>query len=67
MQRNIYIIHGYTANPAAYWFPWLKREVKESLNQHIEILAIRKGKHFIDRDNIKTLPTVYEELCLMCK
>lgn len=37
---NIYVIHGYTANTEANWFPWLKKEVEKNLNQQITILAM---------------------------
>ncbi|MFK4565895.1 RBBP9/YdeN family alpha/beta hydrolase [Enterococcus sp. UD-01] len=40
MKEKIFLIHGYTANPEANWFPWLKAEVKKQLKQEIAILKM---------------------------
>ncbi|MBE0344504.1 serine hydrolase family protein, partial [Paenibacillus sp. 28ISP30-2] len=28
-QKQVYIIHGYTASPADHWFPWLQDKLQE--------------------------------------
>ncbi|MTD38709.1 serine hydrolase family protein [Erwinia sp. CPCC 100877] len=40
MKDKLFLIHGYTASPAANWFPWLKEEVKKQFNQEMTVLKM---------------------------
>jgi predicted alpha/beta hydrolase family esterase len=40
MMTPAYLIHGYGANPAANWFPWLQRKAEQELQQALEILPM---------------------------
>lgn len=34
--KTVYIIHGFQANPASHWFPWLKRQLnRRHITAHI--------------------------------
>ncbi|WRS28136.1 alpha/beta hydrolase [Oscillospiraceae bacterium MB08-C2-2] len=50
MNNHIYLIHGYTANPSANWFPWLKKEVNEKLNQGINLLEMPNSNNPIPEE-----------------
>lgn len=53
--KQIYLIHGYTASPTANWFPWLKRKVNHDLHQKITLLTMPNP------DN--PIPAKWDEYC----
>ncbi|WP_261911595.1 RBBP9/YdeN family alpha/beta hydrolase [Lentilactobacillus hilgardii] len=38
--KQVYLIHGYTANPNANWFPWLKKKAGQNLDVKIHVLSM---------------------------
>lgn len=38
--KQVYLIHGYTANPNANWFPWINEKSKRNLGLEVSALSM---------------------------
>ncbi|MBP5841424.1 serine hydrolase family protein [Lactiplantibacillus plantarum] len=38
--KQVYLIHGYTANPDSNWFPWIEKKTEQGLGAEVHVLAM---------------------------
>lgn len=44
-ENKVYLIHGYTANPKANWFPWIQNQVEENFSITFNIVEMPNSDH----------------------
>ncbi|GAJ25547.1 hypothetical protein JCM15457_415 [Liquorilactobacillus sucicola DSM 21376 = JCM 15457] len=44
-KKKLYVLHGYTSNRNANWFPWLKQQVEEKMKKQVKVLQLPNADH----------------------